>query len=305
MNQTPSHHGQIDNQPTTATNSTINLLIGRGSCRNFEEKEIPAEILDQILAAGIHAPTGGNLQPWSIIKISKNETREQLTDWCHQGFMNKAPVHLLFCIDWRQLERWAELTKAPFSARNSFRHFWISIQDVICAAQNICTAADGLGLGSVYIGTIMEHLTQVKELCRLPKGVMPVVLLCLGYPKSYPGVRRKLSPEMLIHDEVYTELSDADLLSAYEDKYPGQKVEITPERLAQMKEVCAEIHGAKFAEACLAEIERAGYINACQRYFGLHYESTEMASGNAELIEQIKERGFNWFEEFTPKPDPG
>jgi len=300
MDQTPSHHGQKQDEIECSSNETIRLLLNRGSCRNFDEKEIPDDILDQILAAGIHAPTGGNLQPWSIIKITSPSSRNQLTEWCHQGYMAKAPVHLLFCIDWHRLARWADLTAAPYAAHASFRHFWISIQDVICSAQNICTAADSLGLGSVYIGTIMEFFEEVRALCELPDRVMPVVLLCLGYPKSNPGVRRKLGQQVLVHEETYSELSDADLLTAYDQKYPGQKVEVTPERLEAIKEVCTDLHGEPMADRCLAEIERAGFINPCQRYFGLHYEANMMARGNDEFLKQVKDFGFRWFEKFSP-----
>ena len=151
-----SHHGVDDSAGRRYPNETMRLLLERGSCRYFENRKIPPDVLDLILKAGVHAPTGGNLQPYSIIKIEDEQTKRKLTELCgNQQFIAHAPVNLMFCIDWYRLRRWAELEIAPFTATSSFRHFWISFQDTMIAAQNICTAADAMGLGSVYVGTVL------------------------------------------------------------------------------------------------------------------------------------------------------
>jgi len=101
-------------------NPTLDLLLGRASCRNFSRQKIPPEILHQILQAGTHAATGGNLQPYSIIKTQREETRKRLAELCgRQCFMAAAPVTLLFCIDWHRLQRWADLEVAPYTSAGS------------------------------------------------------------------------------------------------------------------------------------------------------------------------------------------
>lgn len=188
-NKMPSHHGVEISPNDKYPNQTLKLLVERASCRSFSDKKVSPDVLQLIFAAGVHAPTGGNLQPYSIIKIENDETKQKLAEMGEQGIIGKAPVLLLFCIDWRRIERWAKLEVAPFTATSSFRHFWISFQDTIICAQNICTAADSLGLGSVYIGTILEFFTDIRDMFQLPKGIFPVVLLCLGYPKVKPRTR--------------------------------------------------------------------------------------------------------------------
>ena len=163
--QNLSHHGVEDrNNNRKFANTTLELLSERASCRAFSSKKISNKVMDDILLAGTKAPTGGNLQPYSIIRIRDAETKKNLAGLCGQSFIAEAPVNLLFCIDWRRLERWASLEKAPFSAHRSFRHFWISFQDTIISAQNICTAIDSMGLGSVYIGTILDYFLKLKKL---------------------------------------------------------------------------------------------------------------------------------------------
>ena len=297
----PSHHGFKESVRGDYPNETIRLLMERASCRNFADRPIPEDVLNSILAAGTHAPTGGNLQPYSIIKIESRKTSANLAEMCGQGFIAKAAVNLLFCIDWHRLQRWAELETAPFTAYQSFRHFWISFQDTLICAQNICTAADAMGLGSVYIGTIMEFVRETREMFGLPRGVLPVVLLCLGYPASQTMVRRKLGCDAIVHNEEYKEMTDDDLKEAFGEKYHQAKIELTEERLERMREVCTKVHGQAFAEQCVARIRENGYINVAQRYFGLHYAADIMPENNEEFMAAIKEAGFAWFEKFSPE----
>ena len=296
---TPSHHGSDDISPESHPNETIRLLLERSSCRSFFDKEIPEDILNTILKAGIHAATGGNLQPYSIIKIKDDDVKRKLTTLCgEQEFIYTAPVDLLFCIDWHRLERWAKLQNTPFTANNSFRHFWISFQDTIIAAQNICTAADAFGLGSVYVGTVLECFRELRDILKLPDGVFPVVLLSLGYPKVRPASKKKLDIDIIVHDEKYQDLPDSQLLEAFEKKYPDWKKEITEERLITYKEVCRDIYGAESAEKYIETIKKQGHFNAVQNYFGLHYMANLMIERNEEFLKIVEDFGFGWFNKY-------
>ncbi len=294
-----SHHGDPDSSGGAYPNETMKLLMERASCRSFSDKKVPAEIMKQILEAGIHAATGGNLQPYSIIKTEKKEVCERLAELCGgQPWIADAPVNLLFCIDYHRLERWADLEVAPYSAKNSFRHFWIGIQDTVIAAQNICTAADSLGLGSVYIGSVLECLRPLREMFELPDGVFPVVLLSMGYPKTRPQPRKKLGVEVMVHDEKYAELDDAALLNAFERKYPQSKREIKEDRLERIVSVCHNVHGEDFARRCMEKINSQGYISVAHNYFGLHYVADGMPDSNEEFMSIVEEFGFGWFKKF-------
>lgn len=299
-----SHHGDDDAVNGDYPNETMQLLIERSSCRSYTDQKIPPETMKLLLEAGTHSPTGGNLQPFSIIKIENPETNQKMEKLCgDQPWIGNAAANLLFCIDWRRLQRWAELETAPFTAMHSFRHFWISFQDTIIAAQNICTAADALGLGSVYIGTVIDRVREVGELCQLPKGVFPVVLLCLGYPTRRPAPKKKLEVSAVVHDEVYRELSDEELLEAFHNKYPTASVDMTEERIATFEKVAREAHGAEFAEKGLKAARDRGKFSMSQKYFGLHYIANEMPRGNEDFLEQVREMGFGWFWKYEP-PKP-
>jgi nitroreductase len=301
--QMPSHHGIEDVAIDERSNETLRLLIDRASCRNFTDADVPDDLLNEILEAGRRAATGGNLQPFSIIVIRAPETRGILAEKCGQKFMESAPVHLLFCIDWRRLARWAKLCKAPFTATAAFRHFWISFQDTIIAAQNICTAIDAHGLGSVYIGTVLEFIPELRTMCDLPEGVFPVVLLCLGYPKSRPNPRRKLALGVITHRERYRDLPDEDLLLAFEDKYPDMRIPLSEERLDTFRQVCEKVTDPTTAAVMMASVLDQGYFNPVQRYFGLHYSADFMPDGNDGFLKRIRDAGFSWFDPWIPAQD--
>ena len=283
------------NSVGSVQHATLRLLMERASCRNFTDDKIPPDLLRQVLAAGIQAPTGGNLQPYTIIKIEDQAAKDRLAKLCEdQPFIARAPVDLLFCIDLHRLERWASLEAAPFTATKSFRHFWVAFQDTVICAQNVCTAADALGLGSVYVGSVLECFRELREMFGLPDGVFPVVLLCLGYPAKRPRPSQRLGVDVVVHDEVYHEMDDARLLEAFRAKYPGAKVTPTPERLREIGDVCRAVGGQALADKCLARIQAEGFINAAQRYFGLHYRADLMPQGNREYLEMLRDFGFEW-----------
>ncbi len=303
----PTHHG--DDIKTTESggnypNETIRLLHERGSCRSFEDRPIPDDVMRTILEAGTHAATGGNLQPFSIIRIDDPQSKQRLCELCeNQKFIAQAPTNLLFCIDWYRLRRWAEVEVAPFAATSSFHHFWISFQDTVIAAQNICTAADALDLGSVYVGTVTECFPQLREMLELPDGVFPVVLLSLGYPTQRPSPKRKLDIDVITHNEKYRRLTDDEIIEAYDNKYPTRGVEITDKRLHDMERVCRKVHGEEFTRRCLERIRERGRISMAQRYFGLHYVADEMAKDNETYLQTMLDFGFGWFDKFEPPVD--
>ena len=277
------------------SNETMRLLYERASCRSFLHKEVPRELLNEIIEAGIHAASGGNLQPYSIINITKEETKKALVEKCDiQPIVTNAPVNLLFCIDWRRTQRWAEASNAPYVATKSYEHFMIAFEDAIICAQNVCTAADSVGLGSVYIGTVISVLKEMKELFDLPEGVFPVVLLSLGYPTKYPEPAKKLGIEGIVHEDKYVELPIEKIMELQNEKYNNKTFPASEANIAQIWEVANDIGGKDYADNMTKSIKEAGFINMAQRYFGLHYCANQLCLRNEELKRYMLENNFTW-----------
>jgi nitroreductase len=278
----------------------IDVLLNRSSLRQFADRQVEPEALDRILEAGVRSASGGNLQPWSAILIRDAETRKKLAGMCGQEFMASAPVQLLFCLDLHRNETIADSGAAPYTARHAFRHFWISIQDTIIAAQSMSTAADMLGLGSVYIGTIMEFPEQVQEMFSLPQGVYPVVLVCMGYAAD--GAERKPSPKFpkkyLVHEEKYREPDRGELWADYLSREGNRLTPINEKTEEVFRASCSIAVGEEFAAECMERAREQGGFNPVQRRFGIHYPACAMPCGNLDIVEALRRAGMYFFEKW-------
>lgn len=275
-------------------NSTLKLLTVRRSYRVFRDKRVPPAVVSQLIEAGIHAPTGGNLQPYSIIKVEKAASRKKLARLCWQDFLAKAPLHFIFCVDLYRQKRWARLEKAPYSADRALRPFWIAFQDTMICAQNLCVAADVLGLGSVYIGPVFDRMAEIRRMCRLPKGVVPVVLLAAGYPKVTPPLRKKLPARVLVHNETYRNMSDRGLLKVFREKYSGVTRELTPKGLKSLSSAARVANGPGFAQKCVADAKKRGAFNAPQIVFGLNYRADVLLKNTRKHLRMLAAAGLDW-----------
>jgi len=275
-------------------NEVLRLLFERSSVRSFLPEKVPENVLKAVIEAGLRSPSAGNLQPYSIIAVESEEKKRVLADLCLQRFIAEAPVLLVFCIDFHRLERWSKLSDAPFTAHESFRHFWVAFIDVSICAQSICVAAESLGLGSVYIGTIIESADKVRALLKLPEKVFPTVLVCLGYPRVRPKPQKKLGYNTIVSHEEYREPSDEELLKAFGEKYEMIKVKASEERLNVAEEVYGKLSGKECAKALREKIRDVGYFNPAQYYFLLHYRADLMREGNSAFLKMLEEAGFKF-----------
>lgn len=277
-------------------NDMIRLLHERASVRQFSDRAIEPEVLRLVLEAGVHAPTGG-LQPYSVIVVRDEDAKRKILelDGGVQKQIVEAPIDLLFCLDMHRNERWADLEVAPFTATGSFEEWWISFQDTIICAQSICTAADAMGLGSVYIGTVYWYFQELREMFGLPSGVFPVVLVCVGYPKDErPKPRKKLGAGVVIHDGAYREIPDDELLEAMRAKHGG-KIEATDERVDGIARVCRRVGGADLERRFLDTIQSRGHITPVQYIYGLVYCADKGVEGNQRYLDLLEGAGFDWF----------
>jgi nitroreductase len=281
-------------------NETLRLLNERASLRNFADKEIEQEKIDLLMQTACNSASGGNLQPVSIIKIQDKAMRTKLGEMCWQPYVGKAPLNLLFCLDLHRNEVIAQVGEAPYTVNHAFRHFWISFQDVIISAQSVCTAADALGLGSCYIGTIAEYFDECAVMFSLPKHVVPVVLVVIGYPASKPGIRKKFTPGVMVHDEKYHEYDPNVLYEQYIEREGKRESAFSDKQLDTFRNNCLAVFGKKKAEEIVAKVKQRAWLSPIQYVFGLHYHAGDMPLQNPEFLESLKKQDLHFFEEWKP-----
>ena len=202
-------------------NDMIKDLFERKSVRVFENKPIEDEKKQWILEAAAQAPTAGNQQLYTILDITDNDMKKQLVETCdHQPFIATAPMVLIFCAD---CKKWYDAFKdAKCQPRKpAVGDLFLAIDDALIAAQNAVVAAQSLGIGSCYIGDIMENCEAQKALLHLPKYVFPAAMLVFGYPTKQQQERikpQRIPMEYLVHENGYHELDSEQLKSMFANK---------------------------------------------------------------------------------------
>lgn len=216
--------------PYTATmQETLQLIHQRRSLRSFSDRPVTEETLRALKEATLRAPTAGNMAFYSVIEVTDQAKKDRLAVLCDdQPMIAKAPVVWVFLAD---VQKWVNyfqksgaVKRAEEASIVSYRDpgmgdLHLAMQDAIIAAQNAVIAAEALGLGSCYIGDIIENFEEVRDLLSLKRFTIPATMLIFGYPKE--GRQAKTSPrcpaDTIFMPNEYEDLSLKRLEYAYRE----------------------------------------------------------------------------------------
>lgn len=182
----------------------------------------------------VRAPTAGNLMLYSILEVKDPAIKEKLAVSCdNQPFIARAPLILIFLADY---QRWMDAfiasdvpatceRKGETMRRPGEGDLLLACCDALIAAQTAVIAAESLGLGSCYVGDIMEQCAYHRALLDLPRYTFPVTLVCFGYPTAAAKDRELSSrfPRRCIHfKDSYRRLDDEALHDMLESRRRGR-----------------------------------------------------------------------------------
>ncbi|MBU1627829.1 nitroreductase family protein, partial [bacterium] len=261
-----------------------------------QKREIDKDTLDKIIEAGIRAPTSGNLQPYSIILARDAEKKSFIAKVTSMKFIEDTDLLMFFILDFARLKMWAELNKAPFGMGKSFRHFLTSVHDVLCCAQNVVIAAESFGIGSVYIGRVIELYQELKKILNLPKLTFPIALLCLGYPDKRRSERTpRLSHEAIVHSEAYQQADDEKINSWFDEKYKGKRIKLSDKSKWLYLNVIRTALGERKYREAVKELDKTPSLNLPQYFFGIQYPVHVMPKIGYMIKLDLIEAGFECF----------
>ena len=239
-------------------NETLGVIDARCSTRVYADIPINDAEKRSILDATFRAPTGGNMMLYSIIDIADQSLKDRLAVTCDdQPFIARAPWVLVFVADfqkWMDLFEYADVAALGLGSRPPGPgELLLACSDALIAAQNAVIAAESLGIGSCYIGDILENAEEHAELLGLPEHTLPIAMLCFGHPL---GARRRVSRQTahMVHTNRYQRLTAADLahVSAELDREyapHGHKPGVANHAQA--------LYQRKFASAFMTEMNRS------------------------------------------------
>lgn len=193
-------------------------IAGHRSIRQYRSTPVPDEVLREILLAGTRASTVGNMQLYSIIVTTDADLRAQLAP-CHfnQPAAVTAPVLLTFCADVNRFSRWCEL-RGGEPAYDNFGWFVNAAADALLASQNVCLEAEAHGLGICYLGTTVYTAADIVRILSLPRHVIPVMTVSLGYPAGEVPLTDRLPLEAVVHDQRYQDYTPQQLEELWRDR---------------------------------------------------------------------------------------
>ncbi|MDE5414408.1 oxygen-insensitive NADPH nitroreductase [Alkalihalobacterium chitinilyticum] len=227
-------------------NSTIETILNHKSIRKFQERSLTKEQIETIVKSAQAASTSSFIQAYSIIGVKDQQKKEKLAELAgNQAYVAQNGHFFVFCADLHRHELIGEMEEKDFSgALESTEKFMVSLIDAALVAQNASIAAESMGLGIVYIGGIRNNLEEVCQLLNVPKKVIPLFGLAVGYPDQSPDVKPRLPLAHIYHEDSYNEnnsvlkdqLKDYNELisSYYEKRTSGKRKDTWTEQMAQM-----------------------------------------------------------------------
>ena len=192
---------------------TIEVLLNHRSIRQCTDEPIRDDQRQAIIASAQATSSSSFLQCTSIIRITDKAMREQLVGLTGgQQHVAQAAEFWVFCADFNR-----HLQIFPDAQLGLAEQLLLGVVDTALMAQNALTAAESLGLGGVYIGGLRNNIETVTELLALPKHVLPLFGLCLGWPASHPDLKPRLPATLLVHENHYQPM-DREVLAQYDEQ---------------------------------------------------------------------------------------
>jgi FMN reductase (NADPH)/FMN reductase [NAD(P)H] len=208
----------------------LDVIHQRKSVRAYEDKPIPEDVRQTILDATLRAPTAGNMMLYSIIEVNDQAKKDRLVETCdNQPFIATAPWVLLFLADYQRWYDYFEVSKVEHYClevgttmiKPEEGDLMLACCDALIAAQTAVIVAESMGLGSCYIGDILENFEIHQEMFSLPPYAIPIAMLCLGYPTQEQQVREKTSrfePEFIVHENEYRRIDEAGYVRMFSQR---------------------------------------------------------------------------------------
>jgi len=248
-------------------NPTLEVIQNRRSVRKYTETPITREEKDTILNAAMRAPTAGNMMLYTIIEVEDQQLKDRLAVSCdNQPFIASAPYVLLFAADY---QRWMDLfsysgAESKCAEKNLVPRLpgegdlLLACCDALIAAQTAVIAAESMGIGSCYIGDILENCETHREMFDLPQYTLPITLICFGHPavsREEARLTRRFERRFIVHQNRYARVADADFAKMMKFNSERQFPALSLEEGA--KEFARNMYTRKFVSEFSVEMSRS------------------------------------------------
>ena len=246
--------------------SKMKTTLTRRTIRKYADREVSEDLLNRMFSEAARTQTMGNLQLYSVVVTRSADMKEKLSPaHFNQPMVKEAPVVLTICADFNRTSVWARNRKAT-PGYDNFLSFINAATDALLFTQTLCNLMDEEGLGYCYLGTTVYMPQMIIDTLQLPKLVMPVATLTVGWPAEEPPLSDRLPNASFIHSETYQDYTPADIDTYYTAK----------EQLPENRHFC-EIN----QKETLAQI-----------FTDIRYTKKDNDAMSVGLLEALKHQGF-------------
>lgn len=200
-------------------NDVLALLLSHRTSRAYTPEPVTADMLEMLVAAAQSAPTSSNMQAWSVVAVEDPARKAALARVTGgQAHVTQAPLVLVFLADLARIDAVAAARGTKLETLDYTESFLISSLDAALAAQNVVVAAESMGLGTCYLGSLRNDVTEVARVLELPPRCYGVFGLTVGHPDPavLTGVKPRLAQEAVLHRETYSAAGQAEAAARYD-----------------------------------------------------------------------------------------
>ncbi|SIS38372.1 oxygen-insensitive NADPH nitroreductase [Salimicrobium flavidum] len=186
-------------------NSTIETILNHRSIRSFEETKLEDDTIQTLVESAQQASTSSYMMAYSIIGITDEEKKQQLQDVSGHPHVTNNSHLFIMCADYRRLTYDADEKTKENMEKNleNSEHLMTATIDAALAAQNIAIAAESMGLGMCYLGSLRNDIQKVDEILNLPDHVAPLFGIAIGVPAETPEKKPRLPFETVYFENEY------------------------------------------------------------------------------------------------------
>ena len=241
-------------------------IQNRTTIRKYSDREVTEELLNNLIEEAERTPTMGNLQLYSVIITRSEEGKKALAPaHFNQPMVTEAPVVLTICADYRRTTIWADNRKAT-PGYDNILSFMNASTDALLFTQTFCNLAEEEGLGTCFLGTTVYMPKAIIDTLKLPKLVMPVATITLGWPAEQPAKSDRLPLRAIIHQEHFSDYTPEKINDFYEEK----------ESLEENKEFVKINHKETLAQV----------------FTDIRYTKKDCETMSVGFLEALKQQGF-------------
>ena len=168
---------------SAAENATLKTIFARKSVRKYTPRPVEKQTLELLVRAGMAAPSGKNVQPWSFVIVTDEAVLKKFGQSGNSSMAKDAKAAIVVCGNPSASELW--------------------MLDCSAAAQNILLAAESVGLGAVWTAgyPYPERIKLISEILGLPKETVLLNIIVIGYPAGNDQPKNKWDPAKVHYDK--------------------------------------------------------------------------------------------------------